>query len=164
MNDDRKELLSGVQAQIASFDNKASILISVVGIIFALALSFLDVFHMDFFMAQSACFKTWYHILFFTFITTTVFSLLSFAMVILPRKHKAKTKYPNYYNDIVKMSSEELKIAITKYTEEDAMIIEQLKINSEICNKKHRWLFSGILLMIPFVLLIIVLTIITTFA
>lgn len=164
MNDNQKELLNGVQSQIASFDNKASILISVVGIIFALALSFLDVFHMDFFIAQSTCFKGWYYLLFIAFIAVTVISILSFAMVILPRKHCTQTLYPNYYRDIVKMSSEDLEIAINKYAEEDTLVLGQLKINSEICNKKHKWLCAGIISMIPFVLILIVLTIITAFA
>ena len=164
MNDNQKELLNEVQSQIASFDNKASILISVVGIIFALALSFLDVFHMDFFIEQSAFFRGWYYGLFIAFIVATVFSILSFAMVILPRKHRAQAQFPNYYRDIVKMNSEDLKTAINKYVEEDALIIGQLKINSEICYKKHKWLCVGIISMIPFVLILIALTIITAFA
>jgi len=164
MNDSSKEILCDVQSQIASFDNKAGLLISVVGIVFALALSFLDVFHMGYFKEQSTCFKTWYYLLFVFFIVIAIFSILSFAMVILPRKHKGKTKYPNYYKDIIKMNLGELKHAIKSYTEKDDLILEQLKINSEICNRKHKWLCSGILSLIPFILSITALTIMTVFA
>ena len=43
-NEQKQEILSGISNQISSFDNKASILISAIGILFALSLSFLDVF------------------------------------------------------------------------------------------------------------------------
>ncbi len=164
MDDNKKEILNGVQNQIASFDQKASILLSVVGIIFAIALSFLDVFHTDHFTNQSDCFKIWYYVLFIIFIIVTAFSIFSFAMVILPRKHHVKTKYPNYYKDIVQMTEAELEEAISKYSEKSKLIIEQIKINSGICEKKHKWIFSGILTLIPFVSIIIVLTIMTIFA
>ena len=63
MMDNNKKILEEVQSQISFFDNKASILLSVVGIIFALTLSFLDVFHSEFFMGNNATFKTFYILL-----------------------------------------------------------------------------------------------------
>ena len=53
MMDNNKEILKEVQSQISFFDNKASILLSVVGIIFALTLSFLDVFHSEFLLIDT---------------------------------------------------------------------------------------------------------------
>ena len=164
MNDDNKEILNGIQAQISSFDNKASILLSVVGIVFAIALSFLDVFHSDFFIKQINCFKIGYYIVFGAFILSTAVSIFSFAMVVLPRKHKPGTKYPNYYKDIVKMTKNELETTLKDYAEKSDLVLDQIKINSEICKKKHKWIFAGIILLIPFVLSIITLTFMTIFA
>ena len=163
-NSNCKEILDGIQAQIASFDNKASALLSVVGIVFALALSFLDVFHEDYFIEQAKCFKIWYYILFIIFLVATFFSIFSFAMVIFPRKHRSNIKHPNYYKDIIKMTTGELETKIGDYFKKNDLILSQIKINSGICEKKHKWTITGVLSLIPFVLSIIVLTIMTIFA
>ena len=63
-NEEKHEILSGISNQISSFDNKASILISAIGIVFALSLSFLDVFCEEKFLLKSQNFKTFYYILF----------------------------------------------------------------------------------------------------
>ena len=64
MMDNNKKISEEVQSQISFFDNKASILLSVVGIIFALTLSFLDVFHSEFFLGKDITFRTFYILLF----------------------------------------------------------------------------------------------------
>ena len=164
MNNENKEILNGLQSQIVSFDNKASILLSVVGIIFALALSFLDVFHSGFFIEKCLRFKISYYILFGGFILATVISIFSFAMVILPRKHNRKVKYPNYYKDIVKMTKNDLENALNDYSNKNDLILDQIMINAEISEKKHKWLFVGIISLVPFVLTIVALTVMTILA
>ena len=164
MNDEKKEILNGLQSQIGSFDNKASILLSVVGIIFAIALSFLDVFHSDYFIEKYLCFKIGYYTLFGVFILATVASIFSFAMVILPRKHNREVKYPNYYKDIVKMTQKDLERALEDYSNKNDLILDQIMINAEISEKKHKWLFVGIISLVPFVLTIVALTIMTILA
>ncbi len=42
--EEKQKILDNVYLQISSFDNKANIFITVIGIVFALSLSFLDVF------------------------------------------------------------------------------------------------------------------------
>ena len=41
---EKKEILNGIYSQISSFDNKAGLLISVLGIVFGLSLNFFEVF------------------------------------------------------------------------------------------------------------------------
>lgn len=45
-----KEILQGIQSQIGNFDNKASIFLATVGIVFALSSSFLEIFHSEWYI------------------------------------------------------------------------------------------------------------------
>ena len=164
MMDNNKEILEGIQSQISFFDNKASILLSVVGIIFALTLSFLDVFHSEFFLGKDATFRNFYILLFICYILITLTLIIFLILVILPRKHNRNGKYPNYYLDIKDLSKQDLKDAIKRYSEEDDMILEQIKINAEICMKKHKCLKLGIIFFIPFIICIVAMILMTMFA
>ena len=164
MMENNKEILEVVQSQISSFDNKASILLSVVGIIFALTLSFLDVFHSEFFLGKDITFRTFYILLFICYILITISLIIFLILVILPRKHNGKEKYPNYYRDINGLSKQDLKAAIKRYSEEDDMILEQIKINAEICMKKHKCLKLGVIFFIPFIICIVAMILMTMFA
>ena len=159
-----KEILDGIQSQISSFDNKASILLSVVGIIFALTLSFLDVFHSEFFIGKDITFKAFYILLFICYILITISLIILLILVIFPRKHNGKEKYPNYYLDIKDLSKQDLKDAIKRYSKEEDMILEQIKINAEICMKKHKCLQLGTIFFIPFIICIVVMILMTIFA
>lgn len=162
--EENKQILDGIQNQISSFDNKASILLSIVGIIFALTMSFLDVFHTSFYVEQNTVFKGWFSSIFVIYIIITILIIVSFILVIIPRTNKEKTKYPNYYRDIKNMTKEELKQSLIEYSNSNELIIEQIMINSSICNKKHFWSKIGITLMIPFILCIISLIFMIIFA
>lgn len=164
MMDNNKEILEGIQSQISFFDNKASILLSVVGIIFALTLSFLDVFHSEFFLGKDTTFRNFYILLFICYILITLTLIIFLILVILPRKHNRKEKYPNYYLDIKDLSKQDLKDAIKRYSEDDDMILEQIKINAEICMKKHKCLKLGIIFFIPFIICIVAMILMTMFA
>ena len=164
MMEQNEKILEGVQAQISFFDNKASILLSAVGIIFALTLSFIDVFHSEFFLGKDATFRTFYILLFICYILITISLIIFLILVILPRKHNGKEKYPNYYRDINELSKQDLKAAIKRYSEEDDMILEQIKINAEICMKKHKCLKLGVILFIPFIICIVATILMTMFA
>ena len=164
MMENKKEILEGIQSQISSFDNKANILLSVVGIIFALTLSFLDVFHSEFFLGKEATFRTFYILFFICYILVTISLIILLILVILPRKHKGKEKYPNYYRDINDLSKQDLKAAIKTYSEEDDMILEQIKINAEICMNKHKCLRLGVIFFIPFIICIVAMILMTMFA
>ena len=149
------EILEGVQKQISSFDTKASILLSAVGVVFALTLSFLDVFHAGFYLAKDEIFKIIYCILFTLYIVATIIIFVFLVLVIVPRRHKQENKYPNYYVDINKLSKDELKDSIKEYYSSSSMILEQIKANASICDTKHKFLARGIWALIPFISLII---------
>ena len=163
MNEE-KEILDGVQSQISSFDNKASILLSVVGIIFALTLSILDVFHSDYFQSKIIGFKVCYIVFFISYIIVTIFLILCLLLVVYPRKNKNAQKYPNYFYDVNNMTKEELNDSIKNYKKDSSLILEQIKINSSICARKQKWLKFGIFLLIPFSFLMVLMIFMTVFA
>jgi len=164
MEDKEKEILDDVQAQISSFDNKASILLSVVGIIFALTLSFLDVFHAEYFIARNKSFRILYTVTFIMYILTTISIIISLLFVILPRKHKSLINYPNYFADVNMMNKDELIEKIKMYNNDSNMIVDQIRINSKICSAKQKWLKLGMYLFVPFVLFIVVMIFMIIFA
>lgn len=163
-NENNKEILGGIQTQIGSFDAKATTLLSIVGIVFGLALSCIDVIHQDFFVSKCDSFKCWFTVLLIIFLVSTLFSIFCFVMVIVPRKNKTDVLCPNYYKDINKMDELQLKTAIQNYNDKEDLIIGQIKINSSICYTKHKWLIAGICSFIPFVILLIVMALLLIFA
>ena len=163
-NEEKHEILSGISNQISSFDNKASILISAIGILFALSLSFLDVFCEEEFLLKSPIFKTFYYILFILFILNTIIVIGSYILVIIPRKKIGNKKYANYYNDIAELDIDDHKDyddLLEDYTKNDILLTEQIIINSKICKNKHKFLKIGIISLIPFSILLLVLIVLT---
>lgn len=163
-NKEKQEILSGINYQISSFDNKASILISAIGIVFALSLSFLDVFCEEEFLLKSPIFKTFYYILFILFIFNTIIVIGSYILVIIPRKKIGNKKYANYYNDIAELDIDDHKDyddLLENYTKNDKLLTEQIIINSKICKNKHKFLKIGIISLIPFSILLLVLIVLT---
>lgn len=162
--EEKNDILSGISNQISSFDNKASILISAIGIVFALSLSFLDVFCEEEFLLKSLIFKTFYYILFILFIFNTIIVIGSYILVIMPRKKIGNKKYANYYNDIAKLDIDDHKDyddLLEDYTKNDILLTEQIIINSKICKIKHTFLKVGIISLIPFSILLLVLIVLT---
>lgn len=162
----KEKILDGINGQIASFDNKASILISVIGIVFALSLSFLDVFSEEKFLDKSCTYKVYYYILFILFILNTVFVVMSYIFVIIPRKKIGKNRYANYYKDMSKLDINDINNYnkyFEDYTKDDNLLTEQIIINSKICNRKHLWLKIGIMSLVPFALLLLVVILMTIF-
>lgn len=162
-NETKKEVLDGIQSQISSFDNKASILLTVVGIVFALAISFLEIFNQDFFKELNQISKVWFYIIFISFIVITSLLITLLILVIVPRKHKGKNKYPNFYSDIDKMQKDEFIRLIEEYETSDDLIVEQIKINSKICNRKHLFVKISTILFGPFIAILIVLVLMILF-
>lgn len=105
--DEKKEILQGIQSQIGSFDNKASIFLAAVGIVFALSSSFLEIFHSEWYIQlEDGVYKGWYKGLFISFIIISFFIVLSFILVLRPRKKTINKNYANYYKDIAKTERE----------------------------------------------------------
>mgnify|MGYP007078931828 CR=1 FL=1 len=159
-NEEKHEILSGISNQ----DNKASILISAIGIVFALSLSFLNVFYETDFLLKNQNFKIIYSILYISFIVNTIIVIGSYILVIVPRNKIGNKKYANYYNDIAELNIDDYKDyddLLEKYTKEDILLTEQIIINAKICKIKHTFLKVGIICLIPFSILLLSLSILT---
>lgn len=134
-----------IKEQIDKFDNKANILITIVGIIFAISLSMLDVFRTFESITASYILLLIFTSLYFVFFGLEMFFLI---MVIYPRKKKNKDKKSlSYYIDVSKMTDDEI---IDSFDNEDCISeIDQLKINANICTRKHKYLVKAIWTLIP---------------
>ena len=149
---EKKEILNNLLSQINAFDSKASILVTAVGVVFALVSSFLLDSNLSVWQRESSI-EIVYKVLFLLFLLTSLAVMFCMVMVILPRRRKDDGKlYPNYYLDITKIEKEKLDEAIRKID-----IDSQIKINATICTKKEIWFRRGILLLIPFAIILIIL-------
>ena len=147
---DINDRISSVKEQIDRFDNKASILIGVVGIVFAISLGVMDVFNrLAISNAQVDRIK-WILLLIFTVLYFISFAVVMvfLVLVIFPRKKKNdKMKSISYYMDISRMTVEEVENNLLK-AEDDAEI-DQLIINATICTQKHKCLIRAIWTLVP---------------
>ena len=84
-------------------------------------------------------------------------------MVIVPRKYKGKEINANYYKHIARMNAEGLKMEINNYIKDEEQIINQIKINGDICNKKHNWVITGMISLLPCIMWLFNLIIIISF-
>ena len=84
-----KELLNGIYSQIASFDNKAAVLISIIGIVFALSFDALDIFKsITMMLADLKLWREFNYIMLGVYCLSFVLSIIFFILVIIPRSHK----------------------------------------------------------------------------
>ena len=135
---EKKEILSNLLSQINAFDSKASILVTAVGVVFALVSSFLLGSNLSGWQREYSI-EIVYRVLFLLFLLTSLAVMFCMVMVILPRRRKDDGKlYPNYYLDITKIEKEKLDEAIRKID-----IDGQIKINAMICTKKEIWFRRG---------------------
>ena len=161
--EEKQKILDNLYVQISSFDNKANIFITVIGIVFALSLSFLDIFKDCNFIKSSCEVKIYYYICFMLFVVNIIFSIFAFVMVIVPRKYKGKKVNANYYKHIARMNVDDLKNEVNDYIKDEEQIINQIKINGDICNKKHNWTLTGMISLLPCIIWLFNLIIIISF-
>ena len=139
------ESISIIKDQIDKFDNKANILIAIVGIVFAISLSMLDVFK-----GHESITTSYILLLIFTSLYFISFGLEMFflIMVIYPRRKKNKDKKSSlYYIDVSTMTDDEILACFEK--EDCSSELDQLKINANICTRKHKFLVKAIWTLIP---------------
>lgn len=144
-----KELLDGITNQISSFDNKAGILISVVGILFAFSFSVLEVFTYVKSHNMFVCLSVFYC----AFVVSTFVTIFLAVMVIVPRVNKLDKVNVNYYRDIVEMNYESFSVNRDNFFTKDDVLFSQIKMNSTICNRKHKFLLASLVSLIPLALL-----------
>lgn len=141
-----KEILNGILAQINSFDSKAGILISVIGIIFGLSLSLLTNFK-----EYSTCKPKLiaFALIYILFVISSLISITFSVLVIVPRESKEKKNNVNYYMDLCEMNYDDFKSNSNSFYTDESIFFNQIKTNAKICKKKHRFLRYSILSMIP---------------
>lgn len=71
--EEKQKILDNIYLQISSFDNKANIFIIVIGIVFALSLSYLDVFKDCNFVKSNSGVKIYNYICFMLFVLNIIF-------------------------------------------------------------------------------------------
>lgn len=161
------KVLNNVQETIKKFDNKAGILVSVIGIVFGLSIYFLDTLDKilnlklkeiadEIISFRYCCFSIVYLIFLIVAILTIIFALLIF----YPRKSPKNIDKNNinYYYDLEKMNHIEFEKKNNWKKDED-VVWKQIKINSHICVRKHQFLQASIILSFIFLILFIVLVI-----
>ena len=143
--DKANEKIAIIKEQIDKFDNKANILIAIVSIVFAISLSMLDIFR-----EFESITVSYILLLIFTSLYFISFCLemIFLIMVIYPRRKKNKDKKSlSYYLDVSSMTDDEINACLENidYSSE----IDQLRINANICTRKHKFLVRAIWTLIP---------------
>lgn len=165
----KREIFNEIESQINKMDNKAGILISAVGIVFALTIDLLSVVSKS---GVSIYYRMFSYIFLRIYLLSFLASMSFFILTIVPRKKKACDDEKiniNYYYDLSDIQRENIDGEVKrnqvfdKELEEEAktdhVLTNQIFINAEICRRKHDTLFYGITALIPFVLSMIGLTI-----
>lgn len=159
--DDLNGIIADTKNQIQSFDQKASILLAVDGIVFGLLVNFLDLFSDERFINnQNECLKTFYKIFFILFVIFAFIAIVSFIFVILPnRKPRTKSKnvnnklHINYYWDCANLNIDTFNEASKEYIKTDEILVQQAINNAKVAKKKHIILVIGIILTVFFAIL-----------
>ena len=155
LKEQKKLSLELVLNQIASFDNKASIIVSILGIVFALSFTVIEV------ISNKSCQIKPYIFSSFLFFLISIIAALAFSvLVLLPKNRKGKfnQKSLTYYKDLKDITDDEY-IRLFKDNDNCGVSIEQINQNARICSFKHLMLKISIILMIPMALFFLITTI-----
>ena len=141
--------------QITSFDNKASFIVSILGIVFALSFTVIEVIS-----TKSDQIKPYIFSSFLFFLVTIIAALTFSVLVLLPKNRKGNSDHKSltYYKDLKDITSDEY-IKLFKYNDDCGISIEQINQNARICSFKHLMLKISIVLMIPMVLFFLLTTV-----
>ncbi|MGI6782354.1 MAG: Pycsar system effector family protein [Acholeplasmataceae bacterium] len=148
LEEQKSNTLQILYNQIASFDNKASIIISILGIVFALSFTVIDIIN-----EKDISIKPYVFSSFILFLISIMFSFFFSIMVFAPRKRidkENKKKSLTYYEDLKIMTEREYKELFNSHDNVGASF-EQIKQNAIICSKKHKNLTISIYLLVPIV-------------
>ena len=157
--ENNKEILAGVLNQINSFDNKANVLITVIGIIFGLSLTFLERYET---LKDLECIRITFKIFYLLYVISSLASITASIIVILPRTNKKQKKNNvNYYMDLCEMKYDDFKINCNDFFNKNEVFFNQIQTNARICKRKHKWLRISIFCMIPTAIFLIILLIIS---
>lgn len=130
MNKKRRSL-EILLAQIASFDNKASIIVSILGIVFALSFTVIETVS-----TKVGDMKIYIFISFVLFLISIISSLICAVLVLKPRKREKTPEHKSltYYIDLENMSEEEYS-KLFELNDDGGTSFEQLNENAKICQE-----------------------------
>ena len=176
MNDDKEkynlkeQIFCEIENQINKMDSKAGMLISALGIVFALTTDLFSIYSIEKFNDFSVSFKAFCFVVTGLYCLSFVFSMFMFIIAILPRTNKKQKKqnnedfHVNYYYDLsnkLRLASKNKNINISelfnKAIESEikdgrTSLENQIFTNADICRKKHDKIVMGIVGLIPFVI------------
>lgn len=155
LKEQKKLSLELILNQIASFDNKASIIVSILGIVFALSFTVIEVVS-----SKPNQIKPYIFSSFLFFLISIICALIFSVLVLLPKNRKGKLnqKSLTYYKDLKDITNDEY-IRLFKDNGDCGISIEQINQNARICSFKHLMLKISIILMIPMALFFLITTI-----
>ncbi len=132
-----KESLASVQNTISNCDNKASVLLNAVGVVFGFS-----IFSVQELANKSGVIKTLVFIVGALYLLSFLVAIVSLVIIVFPRgrnreERKRQIDYCLYPEDLFKHSKEEdLKEFLSKEDDED-VVIEQIKVCSRIAHTKE---------------------------
>lgn len=176
MNDDKEkynlkeQIFCEIENQINKMDSKAGMLISALGIVFALTTDLFSIYSIEKFNDFSVSFKAFCFVITGLYCLSFVFSMFMFIGAILPRTNKKQKKqnnedfHVNYYYDLsnkLRLASKNKNIDISELfnkaieseiNDGHKNLENQIFTNADICRKKHDKIVMGIVGLIPFVI------------
>ncbi|WP_026389817.1 Pycsar system effector family protein [[Acholeplasma] multilocale] len=158
MQEKLEKVLASVQSQINKFDNKANILLVIVGIYYAIIGVFLGVTGKIGEIKNSDIKISLIVVLVITMILIFI-STISSILCVMPRKRvDSKNKSQFYYYHIFKMKESEITGEVDIET-----LKEQIKINATICKGKHDYVLTSSIslllatfMLIPLLILVVI--------
>jgi hypothetical protein len=155
LKEQKKLSLELILNQITSFDNKASIIVSILGIVFALSFTVIEIIS-----SKSNQIKPYIFSSFLLFLVSIIATLTFSVLVLLPKNRKSKINHKSltYYKDLKDITNDEY-IRLFKENGDCGVSIEQINQNARICSFKHLMLKISIVLMMPMVLFFLLTTV-----
>lgn len=164
----KAKIFSEIEMQINKMDNKSGLLISAIGIVFALTIDLFSIFSQTGFLTAGKCYKVFCYFFAILYVSSFIISMVFFVLTIFPRKNKKQKTineekiHINYYYDLSELQRENSlnkekrnQIFNEKIEEElcsGENLTNQIFINADICRRKHDNLNAGIKTLIPFVI------------
>lgn len=148
--ENRKDTLQALSAMIVNYDNKATALMTAVGVVFGFSLFSIQEFQNKSGLAQVTAyvFGTIYLIAFAT-------SIVLLVLVVLPRSRSkkerlVKTDYPLYFKDVYCHVRTGDAQAFVDAGVSEFSLMDQIKVCSRIANTKERLLFAAVVSIVVF--------------
>lgn len=158
-NNKYQEILSAVQNTIANYDNKASALLTAVGIVFGFSL-----FSVQELSNKTDTVKAFCYIFGILYLLAFVTSLILLVLIVFPRgrnkkEEKNKTEYSLYSEDLYNHVKNDNVDSFIKDGNSDNAILDQIKVCSRIAHTKEVLLKAAVISIIVFTICLVVLVV-----